>query len=1486
MRAEELAAAGREAARRVWREGVRAQIDDPFDARFAHAAIDEFGRLQRDETPGIIRDALEGAAMAGGQLDVEPFHGVIEVLQNADDAGASELRMAVRPRGRSRVLLFVHDGKPVRLNDVIAMGLAFVSTKREQAYSKGRFGIGLKTLRVLGPALRVHSGPYHASVSISGSEVTALEPTKPIQGLFNPSAGDTLIELELDQGFKTSDLKGWLQGLDASLLLFLDSVRTFTLAGARSSKPIFQLALRTSKGESFDLSLGQTELTCAEEILRAGDGRSWRRYSVDRPVPASAPKRLHKQTGPVTPLAVAVPDHGTGRGRIFAGLPLPTAVKWPFSINAQFDIDTPRKGVQKGDWNKWLLGRMVELVTGVARHRFNVDPGSGWTAVPLPTEAEEVPHEWLRAELEEAGGAILRRTMRGLGLRIKGADRQIRDLIFEAKELERLVSPEDLALIDDDGTALPKTHRDRSGRWRLVLAEHGEAYEIGVESALALLDLKDAELGERGVNWFIRFARAAISAGEGDALRWHQSMVLNDGSRVAPPAPDAQGELLVKRTRKDSLAARLGLARVIHRAYLTKNPEAAAVRRWLEREGILATASDDRATLRALASRGRERQPPLEVSDADLLDLRTALLTIQEEEQAGLGAGVGAGVLVDGFSWARNKQSKRKVRPADSYLPKTLEDRPDGWCTAANKTPGLTYVAARYAQVIRKSSAKGGEFGAARFFRLLGCEIAPHLRMPEDSELRYGELASPIDHDALSASQRNALGGEYASHMKGDRSSDDLSKVVEDIARDRSKKRRGQRANALVRTLGREWDRLFADHTEAPAVTSYYQWQEKAKLPASWLAVAMDTGWLNDSEGTPRPPVELAVRTPATEAIHGLGYDSFAIDLDAELATSPAVRALGIETDPRVSEIVELLGEMRESGEPPDMAALATRYFALNAAVTRVDAGQDELVGDLTVRQLRSRFGTDPRRPGLVFTGQGWRRPREVFRGAPIFGDLRPFVPESRRAGRLWRMLGIPEPGVDACVAVLRKIAKKKPDAEGEEIVVNTLGRLETLVNDAKPQSLAGLGSVPLWTGNGWTSKRPVFAVDSEELSASLAGKLAVWQPPLVPSSLGALLEHLGVRLIELDEFEALVDEEDVEAGEPYRETFARAVAALQEDLARHDRDLSRSIEVRWDDLAEAEIALASGFQLTVKVPGRKPVRVPARAHLSREPLRLSVADIEDLGDRYAGGKAIASLFPPEGRHKAEIAWSVACEEALKDGDRPHLRLAGDPRETDIEDLFEQAKKAPRKPKRRRKKDDSRPTMAEPQPEARPAARRLKDPEDLTVVSVDRPSGSKKPKRHRGKRGLRRDAPEGRPIHGGRPAPPSAPVAYSSDELQERALLALNTAVNGELSDLRDFQHLRGVGADALDRLKRFFEIKSTAGPMKDQVDFTINEFRRAVEARGKFYLALVSGLEVGYETVVRIIPDPASSLEVRRSQGIRLAGILSADKPIEVRFD
>jgi hypothetical protein len=181
--------------------------------------------------------------------------------------------------------------------------------------------------------------------------------------------------------------------------------------------------------------------------------------------------------------------------------------------------------------------------------------------------------------------------------------------------------------------------------------------------------------------------------------------------------------------------------------------------------------------------------------------------------------------------------------------------------------------------------------------------------------------------------------------------------------------------------------------------------------------------------------------------------------------------------------------------------------------------------------------------------------------------------------------------------------------------------------------------------------------------------------------------------------------------------------------------------------------------------------------------------------------------------------------------------------------------------------------------------RRLKSPESLRVASVERPTGTGSRVRRRRGGGLK-DPPAGRRIESASPAPRGAPKAYSSEDRQQLALLALNQAINGELSDLRDFQHLRGIGADALDRTDRFFEIKSTAGAMVDQVILTPNEYRRAVEQGKSFFLAVVAGLEEGYDTVVRIIADPARMLEARRSQGLALSGILRVDKPIEVRFE
>ena len=78
--------AGRAAARLLWEEGLEDRLDfvDPLTPEFAEGALAELEHLQQSTTR-VLQQVLEGAQMSAEQLNVESFHGVTEVIQNADD---------------------------------------------------------------------------------------------------------------------------------------------------------------------------------------------------------------------------------------------------------------------------------------------------------------------------------------------------------------------------------------------------------------------------------------------------------------------------------------------------------------------------------------------------------------------------------------------------------------------------------------------------------------------------------------------------------------------------------------------------------------------------------------------------------------------------------------------------------------------------------------------------------------------------------------------------------------------------------------------------------------------------------------------------------------------------------------------------------------------------------------------------------------------------------------------------------------------------------------------------------------------------------------------------------------------------------------------------------------------------------------------------------------------------------------------------------
>ncbi len=1483
--------AGREAARLLWERGLDDRPDyvDPLSDDFARGALAELEQLQLS-TARVLQEVLEGAQMSAEQLNVESFHGITEVIQNADDLGASRVHIAVRG-GRYPLLAFRHDGERVQLHHVIAMSLAFLSTKRKDPRSKGRFGIGLKTLGRLSSRMTVHCDPYH--FVIDGSQVRA---TSSKRGHLNHDVLETLIELELEANLDEQALKNWIEGLGPEALLFLDSVRVLEYTKAPATRPTVRHELRSESSEQAKLPLGiSTRIT---RLADPASGRSWSVVTTDRPVPTGVHRR-HKAMGATSPVGIAIPESREPfTGRLYAGLPLQIETGLPFSINGQFDVDVARSGLQHESLNKWIIDEAASLVASVALHRFADSPRNAWQVVPLTSDLAVEQASWLGARCEHFVSAAQGRVRRNLRVLIGSDKLRPGRLAYEHSSLRGLLSQHDVDALVPGKTLIPANARDRGDRWRLVLKELGTGREIAVSEALTMLDRSDDDLGPRSVEWLISLAAAALDENLGNKLWALRSVLTAQGERIVPPMVEEEGEILCRSTGVSSLPFELGLAHVIHEAYLTDKHLAVRVREWLEENEMLRDAPDPEATLLAIVTKA-ESTGLIDLTDAQLRSVRDELSQLEKATQSKLGPALGQSITIDVLGWERGRKVPSRAAPSKAYLPLTIERRRDGmsWARVANKTAGLLWIHTRYEDLLRtdrgrpRSGDERRTLGPLNFLRLLGAEIAPRLEEPEELHTRYDDPASPLNFGALPGPQVKALNSleRHATHIKFDRQSPDLQNALEDISKDRSRRSREARARTLLFVLDREWERLYAPHTEASAVFSQNSWRSAGQIPATWIASAADVPWLTSEDGKKKRPAELAVRTPATQAVFGDDRSVFAAEVDQALASSPLIRALGINTDPQVSEVLEQLVRLRDEEGVIEPEAALVRYAAIAAAVRRADLAPDEMVGDVTVRQLRGRFGSSRSKRGLVLVNGSWLSPSRVMLGRPIFADRRSFAPGPRSLDRLWRLLKIAPPTLPDCIEVLKEVSTTSIEVN-ENVVVNTYVYLNDLLKEAKAKEKQLLARLPLWTGSGWHTKRPVYAVDDSALASSLSVHVSVWLAPLPPRTIPHLVEAVGVTRLPTDAFTASSSSEAYDIGEAYREHWSSAVDLLRDWLTRHDPSVAASND-QWTELSTARLSIDPELTVKVRLDGGKgAIAARSSAHLSRDPLTLYVAGDELLSEDEVVGRLIAETFSHGDPDKIALAWSRAWSKAAV-GERARVALVDEqPVDDDVSAIFEQAKsESPIKRKAARKEAGGDSSMAKSESDYKQLEpRRLKQIEDLVDKDVrllsesDGEANGSKPRKGAG---LRRTLPTGRPIGGTKPASTTAPKAYSDREKEDLGLEVLQLAINGHSQEMRDYRHLRGTGADALDRLRRFFELKAHYGPMPNDISLTDAEHKRAVEERGKFVLAVVAGLEEGYETVVKVIPDPLRNLSFKPSTSITLTGIRGATVGVEVRL-
>ena len=1452
--------------------------DEPRDVETASAAIRRLGELF-DKLPGRIRSALDAARDNAGLLSSDRFQGLAEIVQNADDVRASQVRLLLRPND----LLVSHDGDPVQLRHVVGLATPWLSTKGEEAAAVGRFGIGLMTLRSLSDTLEVHCSPYH--VRVGAPTVTSTEPLNLPVGF--DGADWTTLRIPLnDRPVSLEEVVGWLDRWDDAALLFLRHVSRITLLTSEGES-IRELTL--SRSDDTDLPVGKDSVIqkVARQRVQATDGRSWSVYSADVPTPSRI-SRARKATDSATPIAVALPLRPVPAGKVYAGLPVePTRA--PLFVNAQFDPLTSRTGFAPNEWNEALVPLVAGLWAEAALDLFTRNPQVAWHAMPIIEPPEGDTSSSLVRSLEQAIAECAWQWLAPrLAFPVPGRGQvNLSELAVEAPTLERILTEAETASLAGLSATLPAKVRDEAATWRVVLDHWRSAgadipAPVTVEQALELVS-NDA----RSPDSTIALAAVALDDGLSERLLELPCVVARDGRHLIPPPKNSPGAVAAKVT---TLAQRLGIVTILHDAHLHDGKAAHAVRIWLRECGAFLDDSDDRALVRRLALAGQAGHPiATPLTDEQAQALRDAFEGMDPSERNTLGADVGRAISLEAYTYEGEIRKSISARPVDAYLPGAIDHEPDSFAAAAKQTPGLVWLSNHYGDVLRSSTGRSG-MGALKFLRLLGVKIVPLPRSHLGLQRRYSSdnrKGLPASVTGSPEARRLAMREHDATYTLQDYDNPELQIVIEDISRERRSKQRRRRASALLSTLGRAWERLLGDYTEVESASDYFGWQQKGHIRAFWLWQAGNIAWLDDERGNPRRPGDLRIRTAGTVAIYGKDALDY---LHSELEQRRTVLdALGVSSDPSRSKLAARLRELRDREESGAVTTNLDQEVAVVYQALARDLGKTTH-SDLTEAQLRKEFDNAP---GLVLTNRGWLPPNGILAGPAIFHDYRVFAPQIPGTDALWRALRLRTPSPDDCLKVLREIARQRraPDIEQEAILLDTLRALASHYERGNTLQNRQLAQLALWTSKGWERSRPVYATDDPVLAKGLGDYLPLWEPGGDIGQFRALLGPLRVEEIRTADTNVIAPElgcEDKDA----TDLFRSALRLLHEDLARNDPQLVSSIAASWDNLEGLTVGVHPSLTLrvrTAKTGEAYNAEVDAKVDYANHKMFVRCPDVLPSAD--GGGQALATLFQGNQRHLAH-AWMVACGRAKEGIEAHRIELAQERSEREQEHIEQKladfrdmtARNAAHGLAKGNRA--SAPSTGGRQGDKKAvdlgAPRVLVDPDSLVLVD---PQGQME----EGASSLRQPATRNSDLvqpraDGASPQSRTPLAGYSPLDRETVGERLLEKLLSSDREGVVDLRAQHGVGADAIDRMKNFYELKVSAGAEPDQVTLTNLEVQRALSTPN-FFLVVVSGVEgANASPTVRVIVDPLKQLQATDRGSITLSGVRNS-KSLKYNF-
>ena len=1450
----------RRAADLVWSDDPAAEdVIDPRLAIFAQVFV-EASTQALDGVVGLIRRSLEGAGRSAEGANVDPFQGLVEIVQNADDLDATEVRIQLRATADGGQLLVAHNGRPVTCHHVPGLVLPYVTSKQDDPDARGRFGIGLKTLRRISNRMSVHSAPYHFEVG-PGVSLRPASPELDVQSVYSRGL-DTLFVLDLKDDFDEAGFQRWLDAWRDDNLLFLDNVRRLIFVGSNGS----DIAERTTAAGPWVSCLVSVEgaiRALERRQVKAGDQR-WDVVRALIEVP-HALSRAHKRTADLTPVSVATSP--TGTGGIYIGFRTRVAADIPFAIDAQFDPSNGRETIIENAWNGWLIARCGDVVAAGAIVDFAMGEPAAWKRVPLDDEqvggSDELwPRQPFDAAFANARQQIAQRALVPAG----SCSRPLASFAYEASPFTGLLDNIDLDRLTGGAPALRNALRDEASRWRSALTSLAVGVKVGTPELLA--GFAAGHFEEKSASWWVRAAGALIACAQPAELIAAPIWLTRDLSAVSCGAGGSRHSTLVLNTGESDFARRHRLFHELHPAYGSMDAE--SLRVWLVQHAAFRTVVDAEEELLTFAA--RNAWSPKLIGDGDLTDIRDLFDQLPNSTAERVGPQVGAAIKIDAVEYRRGKPIQVHATPATVHLPRSIDTEGSPWPAAAGELAGFVWAAPSYEARLKtglgRQRKRDGIMprGARRFLILLGAASGPRL------------VASPATTFS-SPTRRAELLARGANQVSEDWASPDIERVLQAIegGPKRQMKLRRERSLALLRTLSRDWSGGLGRRAAVAAQSlARVRATPRGEVAAQWVCRLRDAAWVAVGRQRLQPPGGTPLKNAETLGVYD--PDEFAALGDSDRIDPACARALGFATSVEVSRLIAALKAMRDGGasQPAQVRQIYRQLSALAPKLTSWSA-----FGDLSLEEVRRRFGEGHGlvaifAPGVVL----WRRPDQLRRGRPVIPEPFRFVPDGEVHGLLWTALGIVEPTVSDCVDHLERHAQGKRPGEDDGVLIELYRLIETKVAKATPADLDRLRILPLAVGDRWWTRRPILLLEDPLLRDGLAAALPhrrFWSPPCDVTNLPNFVDALQLKRVS-----PLVrprpDASAVEVGQDEAVRFRRAVDYLSDALGRSGTDLRRQLKGSWDDLRVLPLFIyAAGVELTVDDPvlGQEPARAVVRAYMHSDSLQLHVMHAA-IGDRDEGGRAIASLFARSCRRTIEAEWSSAWSKSLQPlGEVLKFRADDAEAQASLAELAAEVAQ-----KRGLKVQITAPGTV---PATQLPPRRLKTTQPgvgaVSILTGSPPRDFRPavpPSLHHQDPGA--SAPS--------PRQPMANTEYDNVDLESRGWEVLThvlSTVDGPQLD--DFRRVSGVGADGSIAWRQFVELKASGRSCPSAVAFPNTEFGRALKEGQNYILALVWGLEEDHETQVKLIFDPVRTAGVTEVNSLRLSGLGDA-AGVLVRFN